>query len=113
MALEDKIDALIASLDKNTAAILGGKAPAGAPAGKGAGAKAPPAAPKHTSDEVRARAVEVKEKMGQPAAKKAIQETGATDLKELLTKPELYDGFMAATDGILPPAPPPEPDEGL
>lgn len=113
MSLEQKIEALTAAIEANTAALTGGaKAPAAAvekaaPAAVEKAAKVPkaekskPAAyeAKHTKSEAHAAVNEVKEKLGIPAAKAVIAEAGGTKLADIVTDEaldKLYDLSKAA-----------------
>lgn len=72
MSLEEKIAALTAAVEANTAAL---KAGGGAKAGTGSSSPAS----KHTRAEMQAAMNELKEKKGAPEAKALIKEVGGVD----------------------------------
>lgn len=96
MSLEQKIEALTAAIEANTAALLGG---AGAKAEKPAAAekttktakadKAPAYEAKHTKSEALAAIEEVKTKKGVPSAKAIIKEVGFDKLAEIAKAEDL------------------------
>lgn len=99
MSLEQKIEALTAAIEANTAALLGGgAAKAEKPAATEKPAKTEKAAKveksayeaKHTKSEALAAIEEVKTKKGVPSAKAIIKEVGFDKLAEI-TKAEDLD----------------------
>lgn len=106
MALEEKIGELIAAVKENTAALKGGGSStagkaAAADGKKGPGRPAGSTASKFKADDVKAALVGLKEKLGAPAAKQIISDSGADDLADLLTKKALWDDVMAAVETAL------------
>lgn len=99
MTLEQLMERLITALNENTAAHGGKVASAPAATGK-AGGKAPATVPAVTFDAVKALAVKVKEKSGQPVAKKIIADVGKA---ESLTgvKPAQFAALLKAFDDHL------------
>lgn len=93
--LEEKIDALIAALKANTAA-LGGKAGAAGAAGKTAAA----GGSKVTFDMVKAAVVKVKDAKGKPAAQKIIRDAGKASELAAIKAPQ-YEAVIAASEAAL------------
>lgn len=109
MSIEQKLEALTAAIEANTAALLGGaKATTTAPAAdkpaadKPAAEKAKPGRPakpaayeaKHTKSEAQAAVNEVKEKLGVATAKGLIKQAGGEKLADITTDEaidKLYD----------------------
>jgi hypothetical protein len=124
--LEQKIDLLIAALDRTTAA-LGGKATsapaagkpaektADKPAGKPAGKPGRPAASKITMEQLAEKASAFKEANGMPATRALFKEHGAEDGKIASVPKENWVGLEAAIDAALSGEgdEPAEDDEGL
>lgn len=116
--LEQKIEALIVALDKNTAALTGGKAPAAASAPTAAAGKPaakPAAAPKVTQEQVAEKASALKDAQGMPAVRALFKEHGAEDGKIASVPKANYAGLIAAIDAALAGGEPEaaEEDEGL
>lgn len=107
MSIEEKMADLTAALKENTAAIKaggGGAAPAaarGRPVGSGKDKDKAAATSKHKADAVKAALLSVKDKLGSPAAKTIISDSGAEDLADLLTKKGLWDDVMEAVETAL------------
>lgn len=99
--LEQKIDALIVALDKNTAALTGGKPAAAATATAAAGKPGRPAAPKITQDDVAAKASALKEAQGMPAVRAMFKEHGSDDGKIAGVPKANYAALVAAIDTAL------------
>ena len=106
MSLENAMTELTAALNRNSALLEAAqgtnatKTETAAASGTKAATTKAAAAPKITADEVKAKAVEVKEKLGQPAAKKIIKEAGLADSLAAMDKKN-YAAFMAAADAAL------------
>lgn len=108
MALEERIAELTAALTANTAAIkAGGGAAAGKP-GRPAGSTnkdkaADKPSSKHKADDVKAKLLEVKEKVDAATAKSIITDTGgADDMADLLaSKKSAWDDVMEACESAL------------
>lgn len=111
MALEEEVKALRASIDTLIGVMKGGAKPATTTAAATTAPKNPPgrpkAAPKVTSkfkvDEIHTAAVMAKGALGTDEAKALITATGAADLNDLKTKPDLWDAFMASVDEATKP----------
>lgn len=114
MNIEQLIQALITSLDANTAAHTGGTVKASAVKTEGAGdkaetkaaagktvakSKAAAAAPKYTVEQVKAAAVRLKDEESSEAAKAMIKKHGAAQLADL--KPAAYDAFVEEITALL------------
>lgn len=109
MSLEQKIEALAAAIEANTAALKGAGGAAAAPAADKAEKAAAPKAEKatktektapkgyeakHTKDQATAAVNEVKEKLGVAQAKAIIKKCGAEKLSEITSDEaidKLYD----------------------
>lgn len=120
--LEELIPELIAALNKNTAALAAGKTTTGTgSAGTPASSTAAATKPKKTADEVKAIAMEVKDKVGETEAQALIKTHGGGKLAELLKKPAAFDKFVAAAEKAIaaaetaeePEADAEDPDSGL
>jgi len=109
MSLEQKIEALIAAVEANTAALSGSK-PASTSTGdggegkpgrgkKGAATEEKTATTKYTAEQVKAAAVKVKGELGTKKAKQIIADHGAEELAAL--KPEKYESFIKACEKAL------------
>lgn len=115
MSLEQKIEALTAAIEANTAALKAAGGAAAAPAPEKAAAPkaekpakaAKPAAyeAKHTKDQATAAVNEVKEKLGVAQAKAIIKKCGAEKLSEITSDEnidklyELSKEALGAEDG--------------
>lgn len=109
MALEQLLTTLIASLDANTAALKGAKAPA---AGAATTAKTTATkVPEIEFDALKVAAGKVSAKHGKPYAKKMIKDVGGAS--ELATvKPEKFGALYKAFEAALAETAPAEEEEG-
>lgn len=105
MSLEDKIAALTAAVEANTAALKGGagKSTSTASADKGeTGYK-----PKYDASKMAAALNDVKEKHGMPEAKKIVKEVGGAAKMSEITDPATIDKVYEAAKKRL------EEEEGM
>lgn len=104
MSLEDKIAALIAAVEANTAALKGGagKSSSTSTASASSGYK-----PKHDASKMAAALNEVKEKHGIREAKKIVMEVGGAAKMSEITGPETIDMVYEAAKKRL------EEEEGM
>lgn len=101
--LEQKIDLLIAALDRTTAALGGGKAApatASAPAAS-TGKPGRPAAPKITMEALAEKASAYKDANGMPATRALFKEHGAEDGKIASVPKANHVALAAAIDAAL------------
>lgn len=124
--LEELIIDLTKSVRENTAALKAGKpasgaASSGTAASTGIASTAAAAKSKYTVDQIKALAVEVRDKVGEDAAVKLIKTHGGGKLAELANKKAAWDKFGAAAEKMIadattaeePAEEPAEEDSGL
>lgn len=109
--LETEIKKLTAAIEANTAALLGGEAPAKKPAKPKPAAKPaaaeepvveePPAETEITIKEVTAKILDLGKAKGRQAAVSLLSDYGATKVPDLKKDPSKYGEIVAKIDGLL------------